>query len=180
MITVISGSNRPGNLTKPFAEKIHEILDKKTRQKIRFLDLEKLTGEIINSEMYDGEVQSPGIIKIQDEMIMPSEKLVFVMPEYNGSYPGIVKVFIDAISVREYKKTFSGKKAGLIGVASGRAGNLRGMDHLTGVLNHIGMIVFPNKLPISSIEDILGDNNSIDDENTLNVMEKFAEGFLKL
>lgn len=180
MITVISGSNRPGNSTKPFAKKVHEILDKMTDQKVHFVDLEELTGDIIHSEMYDGAVQSPGIVKIQDEMILPSGKFVFVMPEYNGSYPGIVKIFIDCLSVREYKKTFSGKKAGLIGVASGRAGNLRGMDHLSGVLNHVGAVVYPNKLPISGIGKILGDNNLVEDEGTISALEKFADGFLKL
>jgi NAD(P)H-dependent FMN reductase len=48
--------------------------------------------------------------------------------------PGSLKLFIDACSVREYKQNFKGKKAALVGIASGRAGNLRGMDHLTGVM----------------------------------------------
>jgi chromate reductase len=84
-----------------------------------------------------------------------------VSPEYNGSFPGVLKLFLDALSVKDYKKTFSGKRVSLIGVASGRAGNFRGMEHLTGIFNYLNMIVMPNKLPISSVEKVIdekGDN----------------------
>jgi hypothetical protein len=32
------------------------------------------------------------------------------------------------------------------------------MEHLTGLLNYLGVHVFPNKLPISSINGIIVDN----------------------
>ncbi len=82
------------------------------------------------------------------------------------------------MSIRQYKQTFKGKKAALAGVASGRAGNLRGMDDLSGVLNHVGTEVMANKLPISSIGNIMKDDKIID-EGTLLAIEWQVKGFLE-
>jgi chromate reductase, NAD(P)H dehydrogenase (quinone) len=103
---------------------------------------------------------------------------VYIVPEYNGGFPGVLKLFLDACSVREYKKTFKGKKAALVGIATGRAGNLRGLEHLTGILNHVGTVVLPNRLPISSIEKLMDDDGIIRDPATLKVIEKQMDEFL--
>ena len=83
--------------------------------------------------------------------MLAADKFWFVFPEYNGGIPGMLKLFLDAISVRAYKATFHGKKACLTGISTGRAGNLRGLDQLTNILNYLQVIVHPNKVPISSI-----------------------------
>ena len=72
-----------------------------------------------------------------------------------------------------------GKKVALAGVASGRAGNLRGMDHLTGILNYLGMHVHPNKLPISSVLTLMNSEGELVEENTLKVIEKQLVDFAR-
>ncbi len=178
MITVISSTNRKDNKTQIFAKAITDILKSKTVKEVKYLDLEDLNGDMLHALMYQADQQSPKIAKLQDEYIMYASKIVFVMPEYNGGIPGILKLFIDAISVREYGKTFSGKKVGMIGTASGRAGNLRGIDHLIGICNHVGMIAYPKNLPISSIGSLVDDNGKINKETT-EAMTKFVDGFLE-
>lgn len=177
MITVINGTNRKGNKTQIFAKAITQILKSKTDEEVKYLDLVDLKGEMLHDLMYQADDQSPQIVKLQDEYFMNASKVVFVMPEYNGGFPGILKLFIDAISVREYGKTFSGKKAAMIGISSGRAGNLRGIDHLICVCNHVGMFAYPKNLPISSIGSLVDGNGKIN-EPTNEAMSKFVEGFL--
>jgi len=128
--------------------------------------------------MYEADTQSPSLARLQDEFMLPAEKFVYIVPEYNGGFPGVLKLFIDACSIRDYKKTFSGKKAALVGIASGRAGNLRGLEHLTGILNHVGTIVLPNRLPISSIEKLMDDQGNITDPGTLKAIDKQLTDFL--
>ena len=110
--------------------------------------------------------------------MLPANKFVFVIPEYNGSFPGVLKLFLDACSIREYKATFSGKKAVLVGIASGRAGNLRGMDHLCDILHHVGTIVHPNKLPISNIEALIDSKGKITDSACKKALKKHMEDLL--
>lgn len=178
MITVISGTNRRNSGALDFARHYANLLAEKTSDPVKLLELENIPHDWFHPDMYESTFQTESLARLQDEFMLPAKKFVYIVPEYNGSIPGALKLFIDACSIREYRKTFSGKKAALVGIASGRAGNLRGLDHLTAILNHVGTVVLPNRLPISSIESLMGNNGSILDSITLKVIEKQIESFL--
>lgn len=178
MITIIAGTNRRNSEALQFSRHFAGLFRSRTEEPVHILALEDIPATIWQANMYDKGGLSPDIRELQDEVMIPADKFFFVIPEYNGSFPGALKLFLDAISVREYRKTFRGKKAALVGIATGRAGNLRGMDHLTGVLHHVGTHVMPNKLPISSIEKLMDADGNITDAATLLVMEKHVDEFL--
>lgn len=178
MITVIAGTNRKGSATSHFAKYVHAQLEKESQEEVKLLDLQDLPHDWFHNLMYSADQQSASLTKVQDEFILPADKFVFIIPEYNGGFPGVIKLFIDACSIREYAKNFKGKKAALMGVASGRAGNLRGMEHLTGVLNYLGTTIMPNRLPISSIDKVLNDEKEIVDEDTQKVISDFVTSFV--
>jgi NAD(P)H-dependent FMN reductase len=178
MITVISGTNRKNSACGKFAEKFAALLRAREQKAVRLLLLEEIPHDWIHPFMYKEGGQSPSLARLQDEYMLPAEKFVFVIPEYNGSFPGILKLFLDACSVRAYKPTFKGKKACIIGVATGRAGNIRGIDHLTGVLMHVGTLVMPAILPISRIKDLMDGDGQIADPATINDMDAYAQAFL--
>ncbi|HEX3386239.1 MAG TPA: NAD(P)H-dependent oxidoreductase, partial [Mucilaginibacter sp.] len=85
-------------------------------------------------------------------------------PEYNGSYPGILKVFIDACS---FPESFYEKKAALVGISSGRYGNIRGVDHFTGVCHYIHLHVMPLKIHIPSVHKELDAGGNFFKEDTV-------------
>ncbi|MEO1514203.1 MAG: NAD(P)H-dependent oxidoreductase [Bacteroidota bacterium] len=179
MITLISGTNRPNSKTAVFAQHFKQLFEELAEEEIRYIDLaEPAMVDILRQEMYSPAGQSPALGRLQDEAIIPAHKFFFVYPEYNGSFPGMLKLFLDAISIREYGPTFKGKKAGLAGIASGRAGNLRGIDHLTGVLHHVGTLVMPKMLPISGIGKLLDDQDQIQDEATKEAMRDLVKAFI--
>ncbi len=171
MITIISGSNRVDNRTIPFAKYVYDQLVQEGHD-AQLLNLESLEGEIISSSMYSKTDQPNAIKEIQDQFFIPANKFWFFIPEYNGSYPGVLKVLIDIMSTRDLEETFKDKKASLTGIALGRAGNLRGMDHLAEVLNHVGIHVHPNKKPISSIYQMVDDSNVLIDDKIKNELSK--------
>ena len=112
---------------------------------------------------------------VEQEVLIPTKKFIFISPEYNGSIPGVLKSLIDNTDVQ---KVWLGKKALLTGVSTGRAGNLRGMEHLTGILHYVKTIVHPNKLPISVVNVILNLDGSIKDEHTLHVIDQQLNEFI--
>jgi chromate reductase len=144
-ITVISGTNRPHSFTALVSMKYAELL-KNSGVEVDILFLEALPTSIVEHEIYGRLL--PDMEVVAKQYIMDVDKFVFVVPEYNGSYPGIVKLFLDALPPRLWAK----KKAGIIGVSSGAAGNLRGQEHLTGVLNYLKVNVHYNKPKLSHIE----------------------------
>ena len=173
MITVISGTNRPESRTRLFADYFCEVL-KELKQEPRVLDLADIHHGYFREEMYNGQPGDPRLHDLQREFIQPTRKFAVFVPEYNGSYPGVLKLLLDGISVLDYAGNFSGKHVALIGVASGRAGNLRGMDHLADVFAHMGAWVLPNRLPISGIENLLSEN-ALTDPDTKNALRQQAE-----
>lgn len=178
MITVISGSNRQDSECLQFAKRFYEMLSGQTDEKVKLLALESIPHDWFFPDMYKEGKQAKSLQKLQDEYMIPAKKFLIVTPEYNGSYPGALKLFLDACSVRAYSETFKWKKAALAGVASGRAGNLLGLDHLAAVLNHLGVVTLPNRLPISRINSLMKGQEIID-EGTLGAMEKHVEEFLQ-
>ena len=179
MITVISATNRKNSEALDFARFYAQTLQRLSGEEVKLLALEEAPHDWFHPDMYKENGQTPSLKAIQDEFMIPAQKMVFVIPEYNGSFPGVLKLFLDACSVRAYNETFKGKKAALLGVATGRAGNLRGMDHLTGILHFLGMIVLPNKLPVSSIRALKDSDGNITDQDTRSVLEKQAVELLQ-
>jgi len=171
MITIISATKRVGNLSSVFARKCAEILEERGEE-INLFELDDLSDQISLDSLYDFDNSS--FTAIAKEYIVPADKFLFIVPEYNGSIPGILKLFIDAIEPKNYH----GKKAALVGVSAGRAGNLRGMDHLADILNYLQVAVMPQKLPISKIYDLVSNETVVDNE-TLNELNKQMEMLIK-
>ncbi len=164
MYTIISGTNRPGSNSLKIAEQYKKILEAKG-----------IEAHVVSLEGLDLNKKSPRLTAMEHEMLIPSSKFIFILPEYNGSFPGSLKVLID---LSDYKKVWWGKKALLTGISSGRAGNLRGMDHLTGSLNFLNVTVHPNKLPISSIDKLLNGTGVILDQPTVTAIENQVDAFI--
>ncbi|MBB4078375.1 NAD(P)H-dependent FMN reductase [Lewinella aquimaris] len=173
MITVISGTNRPDSRTLLFATHFAEAL-REMGQEVQLLDMQELHHGYFAGEMYDPLANDEQLVEWQRRYIEPASKFAVFVPEYNGSYPGVVKLFIDGISVIDYAGNFSGKYVALVGVSSGRAGNLRGIDHLADVFSHMGAWVLPNRLPLSSVEGLLTDDK-LTDEETKRTLKLHAE-----
>ena len=172
MITIISATNRPQSNTLKIAQNYAQLIEKQGVE-TKLFSLEQLPADFIITDLYNK--RSENFQQLLNEFIIPAEKFVFIVPEYNGSFPGVLKTFLDAV----HPDTNRSKKVALVGVATGRAGNLRGMDHLTGILHYLGMHILPNKQPISSVLALLNADGSLKDENTIKAIEKQIGEFVK-
>lgn len=174
---MVSGTNRPESHTAVLARFVVDHLQKKGVE-ANLVDLLEIDRSMLSVEMYEEAGQSLEVKQIQDQSFVPQERFIFLAPEYNGSIPGVLKVFIDALSVRKYEASFFHKKACLIGVASGRAGNLRGLDHLSDILSYLGVIVFPEKLPVSRVFEFV-EGGQLTDEEVRKTIAKLIDDFLE-
>ena len=164
MYTIISGTNRIGSHTEKIANQYQQILKAKG-----------IEAKIFSLKNLNVLEKNPDFNKAEKEFLIPAQKFIFIMPEYNGTYPGVLKAMID---ISDLKMTWWYKKALLVGISTGRAGNLRGMDHMTAILNHIKMIVHPNKLPISIIDKVMDENGTISNKSTLHAIDMQIDEFI--
>lgn len=151
MITLISGTNRALAKTDALTGYISNLLEDRGIP-CQVLYLKDLKADFLNSIMYNSANQSDQLRELQDTYVRDATKFVVLSPEYNGSFPGILKLFIEAISVRDYALNFQEKKIALIGLSSGWAGNFRGMDHLAEIFAHQGGLCMPKKMAIPNID----------------------------
>lgn len=171
-ITIISATNRPDSNTEKVANYYLTALKHKNID-ARLISLKNLPESFLHSDLF-GQ-RSHEFQQIIDEYIEHQTKFIFITPEYNGSFAGILKVFLDAI----HPKYWADNKACLTGVSSGRAGNLRGLEHLTNILNYLKVNVYHNKLPISRVDTLVDNDGNLTDEETRNVIDMQLDGFLK-
>jgi chromate reductase, NAD(P)H dehydrogenase (quinone) len=171
-ITIISATNRPGSFTSKMAKGYQQLLESRDIS-TELLSLEQLPRDIAFSEVFGN--RSPEFTKLIERYIDNTDKFVFIVPEYNGSFPGILKVMLDAIP----PKHWTDKKAALIGVSQGRAGNLRGIEQLTLILNYLKIHVYHNKLPVSVVDKLLDEKGTITNADTIEVLNRHIDGFLK-
>jgi NAD(P)H-dependent FMN reductase len=164
MYTIISGTNRKGSHTERVAEEYRRILKSKN-----------INARLFSLESLDVLHRNDAIKKVEKEILIPTQKFIFIIPEYNGSYPGVLKALIDNSDI---KNDWNYKKALLTGVATGRAGNLRGMDHLSDTLHYMKMNVFYNKLPISVVDKVMDEEGHFNSE-TLEAVNRQLDEFIK-
>ncbi len=163
--TIISGTDRQNSNTK-FAALEYQ----------RMLKAKGVEAKLLSLDDVDILSKNGSFKKIEDEFITGAEKFIILMPEYNGSYPGILKLLIDKTDIR---KAWWNKKVLLTGISTGRAGNLRGMEHLTGSLMYLKMRVHPNRLPISAVDKMLDESGKFADKGTLEAINTQLDEFIE-
>ena len=171
-VIVLSCTNRPDSNTLKVS-KLYGKIAEDLGAEAEILDFGLLPETIAFSEVFGKRTES--YARLVKEYITANSRFIFVVPEYNGSFPGILKVFLESMHPREWDN----KHACLVGVSDGRAGNLRGLEHLTGILHYLKMRVYHNKLPISLINKILDASGNFASEDQLSVCKAQVEGFLK-
>jgi chromate reductase, NAD(P)H dehydrogenase (quinone) len=172
-VVVLSCTNRPDSYTLKVS-KIYESILHTIGMDVQLLDFKILPQNIAFEETFGKRTEAFAVL-IQT-FISSNDYFVFVMPEYNGSFPGILKLFIDSTHPRDW----NGKYACLVGVSDGRAGNLRGLEHLTGILQYLKMHVYHNKLPISVIGKIMNAEGNFNEPDQMKTCVAQMEGFLAI
>lgn len=171
MITIIAGTNRPGSNTLKVAKFYQNQLAEKGLE-TELLDLQDLPETLIGTDLYGK--RSEAFTTIQN-LITNTAKFLFVIPEYNGSFPGVLKTFIDACT---FPESFYDKKACLVGISSGKYGNIRGIEHFNGVCAYLHLNVMPLRLHIPNIKTELNENDQLSAADTLKFVNQQLDKFV--
>lgn len=182
---VISGTNRPFSYTRLLAERCVETLNllaaNSGSSKSQVLDLCHLKPEIFSPDMYTDKPD--WFLREFQEPILKAEGLVVVTPEYNGSFPGVLKYFIDML---KFPESLKGVPTVFIGLAAGQFGAMRAVEHLVDIFSYRGSLVFGERLYIPKIHELvalqsegLGENQAAF-ETLLSNFADFVAKFAKI
>ncbi len=153
MIKIILGTNRKNSVSKLIALQYQQILKEKGADS-EILELEDLPADFIETALYENNGKNEEFNQFH-QRVSQGKKFVFIVPEYNGSFPGVLKTFIDGMT---YPNNFRNKKAALVGLSSGIGGGGIALSHLTDIFHYLGMHVLALKPKLAKIEQNMSDN----------------------
>ena len=146
MTTIIVGTNRPGSRAGQLAH-LYAALLTELGAEFNLLNLTALPADFTTSALYRNAGLHPEFNALAD-VLKASDKVVVMVPEYNGSFPGVLKAFIDGLP---YPGGLRGKKAALVGLSDGPTGAGPALSHLTDVLMYLGTAVLPQRVRLPFI-----------------------------
>ena len=163
-IIVIAGSVRPGSKTRQAANIIVENIKQRGGDPFlvdpRNIMTPHLGGEFpteVRKDLYDQVKNSSGV--------------VLCTPEYNGTFSSVLMALLENLG---YPLAISDKPVCLLGVASGKIGAIKALEHLRSVCAHSGALVLPRSLSIAQVDKVFDDQGVCLDLQIKEQMHQFT------
>ncbi|KLN57903.1 NADPH-dependent FMN reductase [Variovorax paradoxus] len=118
--------------------------------------------------------QAPPVKRLKTE-IAAAQGLLFVTPEYNRAFPGVLKNAIDHASRPYGQNAWAGKPAGVLGISVGAIGTAVAQQHLRTVLAYLDVPTLGQPEAFLQAKDgLFDDKGHIGIEGT----KKFLQGWM--
>jgi chromate reductase len=170
---IISGTDRKGSNSLKISHLIKNIYAEK-KEDVEIIDLSVLELSKMNGPFY-GKETPPDALKNWIDKLGRSDGLVMVVPEYNGSYPGVLKYFIDHW---KYPETFEFRPVCFVGLG-GMFGGLRPVEHLQQVFGYRNAFIYPERVFLLNVWKNLSPQGDLLDLSAVDLLKKQRDGFQK-
>lgn len=171
MIAILSGTNRSLSRTKLIANEVKSHYQSLSVAH-RLLDLADLPVEIFSPSSYE---KKPEAFASFSNAVLDADGLVVVTPEYNGSFPGALKYFIDML---KFPESFERRPVCFVGLASGVWGALRSVEQLQQIFGYRNAYLFPTRVFIPSVHKALSEQGALTNADISRRLRLQAEGFV--
>lgn len=173
-IVIVPGTNRKSSLSRGLAKALiadYEALG----HSVDFLEL-NLTPEFLEPDAYPEKNKEPRpAISALVNRFLAADGVVFVIPEYNGSYPGILKLFVDMLP---YPQGFDKRPCAFVGLSAGQFQSLRAVEHFQGVAGYRHAYIFPERVFIGDSFKQFDGAGKLNDAKLAERLKKQANGFV--
>lgn len=172
-LNVISGTDRPGSN----AMRVSHYL------KSEYTQFSDVSSEIIDLQNFplrkaQGGPYGKGIKEIDQfaNRLLDADGLCVVVPEYNGGYPGILKLVIDYLP---YPSGLEKMPICFVGEADGAFGALRAVEQLQQVFSYRNALIYPERVYITRINENFDEQEGVKDSFQQQLLENQIRGFVK-
>ena len=171
MIEIIVGTNRKGSLSEVLG---NCLLDqyRKLPAEAQLMSLQDLPPETFTPDAYQ---EKPAKVIEFTERVLCAKGLVVITPEYNGSMPGALKLFIDLLP---FPESFENRPVCYIGVAAGQFGGLRPVEHAMQVFGYRNAYNYPKRVFLANSYKVIDPEKGIMDEEISSRLSEQAKGFI--
>jgi chromate reductase, NAD(P)H dehydrogenase (quinone) len=144
-IVVLNGSVRPGNYTRMASALVVDELKKDPRVSVDVIDPEGL------ALPPPGTGLDSAATKNLQARVLRAAGVVLATPEYHGSFSSVMKLMIENLG---FPSVLAGKTVALLGVAAGSIGAIKSLEHLRGVVSHVGGIALPLPVSVANVQRV--------------------------
>lgn len=171
-IGVIVGSARKESYNKKVAQLVCGFLQPEFEIK-NF----EIAGLPLFNQDYDDEGHTPKEWQAFREDVAAADAYLFVTPEYNRSFPALIKNALDIASRPYGQNRWNGKPCGVISVSTGAIGGFGANNHLRQVLNFLNMHAMSQpEVYVGKFLDLLDANGEVG-QGTKAFLKSYAEAF---
>jgi len=171
-IKIISSTDRPNSWALKVSKYVAGLYNQE-EVKAEVISLEDFPLADVVGGKYGNEL--PSVEKF-NKPITSADGLVFVIPEYNGGFPGILKVFIDYLP---FPEAFEKMPMAFIGEASGAFGALRPVEQFQMVANYRNALQFPERVFIPRVSKEFDPETGLVDDFKQGLLESQVTNFVK-
>lgn len=162
-ILVILGTVRKGRKSADAARFVFGELQKRSDVLSELIDIADLPLRVDDA----GEALKDAALAAKLAM---ADGLVIVTPEYNHSFPGLLKHVLDA-----YLKEYIHKAVGLVGVSAGVFGGVRAIENFLPALRELGLVTIFWDVNFGSVSKVFDDSGRLLDQAFVLRTEKFLD-----
>ena len=110
--------------------------------------------------------------------VAAADGVLVATPEYNQSFPGVLKNAIDWLSRPAPVEALARKPVAIIGASTGRWGTRLAQSHLRHVLYAVGSLVLPKpSLFVSDAADLFDSDSRLTDPSTCEALKELLASF---
>jgi len=171
MIQVLVGTNRVGSRSEQFAQNICKKFNENGK-KAEVMSLAEIDWSEMNHNTYGADAV-PASIKKMMLKINACDGLYVICPEYNGSFPGALKMFID---YWDYPVSFEKRPVCLTGMG-GLFGGLRPVEHLQQVFGYRNAFIFPERIFLRNVWETMTKEGEVADDLTTKLIDQQVKNF---
>ncbi|MDX2250456.1 MAG: NAD(P)H-dependent oxidoreductase [Bacteroidia bacterium] len=170
-VVIILGSIREGRKTHRVAHYLVKMLNEQPGVETILLDLESHELPLLKDRWAEQETVNPVLADFSAQL-KAADALIFVSPEYHGSYTGVLKNAVD-----HFWKEFSHKPIGVVATGSGKFGGINASTEMQLLILSLGAFPMPYKLLVPNVNRLFGETDEPLDEFFLKSVNKFVAEF---
>jgi NAD(P)H-dependent FMN reductase len=170
-IVIISGSTRMGRHSHKASIELQKRFAKRGLS-VEVIDLAEYKFPILE-ETADKHSNPPDKLKEFAYKLDKAEAMIFVSPEYHGSYSGALKNALDYVW-----KEFAKKPIGVVTATSGKFGGINASTQMQLLILSLGAFPMPYKLLVPFVDEIFEEDGTLTDESIAKSFEKFLNEFI--
>jgi NAD(P)H-dependent FMN reductase len=171
-ILIISGTNRPGSSALKVARAVERHY-RTLNVACELLSLEDMPSEAFLPSTY---AVKPHSVVVLQRRVLDSVGLHVITPEYNGTFPGVLKYFIDLL---KYPESFEHKPVAYVGESSGAWGGLRSVEQLQMVFGYRHAHSYPVRVFIAGVNRVFDAVGNVTDAAVDARLAEQARGFVR-